>query len=335
MRALIAAASAACCLLMPATAGATARGPAPDTGWRPYDAPVTTRTVIPHHRHHHHHAGAHDLAAPPPSKLGRLADELAAVRRELAEVRAQVGRSSPPPWDVPAISWLRQQQPAAEPQRLASLPDLSGPLLMPGEPERLPAPFWRSPDAVLESRAYLLRTATPGSTMSRQGPEVAIARLHPAFAVKLAQAVRVARQAGLDHAGIYSAYRPPVFGVGGFKDKFRSLHSYGLAIDAAGIGRPGSAAARLWAGIVRAAGLFLPYGPNNRAEWNHTQMIAAKIAPADLRPTITASAPKDLRKMWLASGIRDEVPPTFAAAARSAHAEAALAMLDHHTRNRP
>jgi hypothetical protein len=39
------------------------------------------------------------------------------------------------------------------------------------------------------------------------------------------------------------AYRPPAFGVGGFSDKFNSLHTYGLAVDMRGIGRPGSRSA--------------------------------------------------------------------------------------------
>ena len=39
---------------------------------------------------------------------------------------------------------------------------------------------------------------------------------------------------------MFSAYRPPAFGVGGFSDKFNSLHTYGLAVDMQGIGRPGS-----------------------------------------------------------------------------------------------
>jgi len=50
-------------------------------------------------------------------------------------------------------------------------------------------------------------------------------------AIRLAGAVHEARDAGLSSAGVYSAYRPPAFGVGGFSDKFNSLHAYGLAVD--------------------------------------------------------------------------------------------------------
>src|SRR5262245_15395291 len=80
------------------------------------------------------------------------------------------------------------------------------------------------PDETARARAYLIETATPGYTMTRQGPERAIGRLHPEFVRRLAAAITEARGAGLPFAGIFSAYRPPVFGVGGFVDKFHSLH---------------------------------------------------------------------------------------------------------------
>ena len=93
---------------------------------------------------------------------------------------------------------------------------------------------------IAEARAYLLETASPAYTMTLQGPEVAIAAYIREFAVRLESAIRQARNVGLPFAGIFSAYRPPVFGVGGFSDKFNSLHTYGLAVDMRGIGRPGS-----------------------------------------------------------------------------------------------
>ena len=81
--------------------------------------------------------------------------------------------------------------------------------------------------------------------MTRQGPERAIGLLHPAFVNRLAAAIAEARSAGLPFAGIFSAYRPPAFGVGGFVDKFHSLHTYGLAVDITGIGAPGTPSALL------------------------------------------------------------------------------------------
>jgi hypothetical protein len=87
--------------------------------------------------------------------------------------------------------------------------------------------------------------------MTRQGPERAIGRLHPEFVNRLAAALAEARAAGLPLAGIFSAYRPPAFGVGGFADKFHSLHTYGLAVDVAGIGGPGTPGSLLWHEIAR------------------------------------------------------------------------------------
>jgi hypothetical protein len=156
-------------------------------------------------------------------------------------------------------------------------------------------------DLTIEAaRAFLFETARPGDTMMRQGPEVAIERLHPEFAKRLADAIRAARNAGLSDAGIFSAYRPPVFGVGGFADKYYSLHAYGLAVDMQGIGRPGSAEAQQWHEIAAQHGIVCPYGYRNRAEWNHcqpTHLVAVK-AENPLRDTIVASGPIDLERMF-------------------------------------
>jgi len=153
---------------------------------------------------------------------------------------------------------------------------------------------------IAEARAYLLETASPGFTMSKQGPELAIDRLHPEFAMRLANAIRDARASGLPAVGVFSAYRPPAFGVGGFSDKFNSLHAYGLAVDMAGIGGPGSTDARRWHEIAARNGVVCPYGPVNRAEWNHCQPIGLKVIVAQnpLRHTITATGPVSLEAMF-------------------------------------
>jgi hypothetical protein len=150
------------------------------------------------------------------------------------------------------------------------------------------------------NRAYLVETASPGYTMTRQGPELAIARLNPEFARRLAEAIQDARQAGLTSAGIFSAYRPPAFGVGGFSNKFNSLHSYGLAVDMTGIGGPGSTDAKTWHEIAARHGVVCPYGPANRSEWNHCQPTAVKIilAANPLRDTISAEGPVNLDSMF-------------------------------------
>ncbi len=158
----------------------------------------------------------------------------------------------------------------------------------------------RSSEEIEQARAYVIETASPGYTMSLQGPELAVGRLHPEFVVRLAKAIREAREAGLRFAGIFSAYRPPAFGVGGFSDKFHSLHTYGLAVDMEGIGRPGSAEAQLWHEIAARNGVVCPYGPRDRAEWNHCQPTSVKIILEDhpLRDTVTASGPFDLASMF-------------------------------------
>jgi hypothetical protein len=153
---------------------------------------------------------------------------------------------------------------------------------------------------VAEARAYLVETASPGYTMTLQGAELAIGRLHPEFAVRLERAIREARSAGLPFASVFSAYRPPAFGVGGFSDKFNSLHTYGLAVDMRGIGSPGSPEAQLWHQIAAKNGVVCPYGPRDRAEWNHCQPTSVKmiLAQNPLRETVTAAGPVDVASMF-------------------------------------
>jgi hypothetical protein len=158
----------------------------------------------------------------------------------------------------------------------------------------------KTPEEVAEARAYLVETASPGYTMTLQGAELAIGRLHPEFAVRLERAIREARSAGLPYASVFSAYRPPAFGVGGFSDKFNSLHTYGLAVDMRGIGSPGSPEAQLWHRIAAKNGVVCPYGPRDRAEWNHCQPTSVKIILAQnpLRETVTSAGPLDVASMF-------------------------------------
>jgi hypothetical protein len=218
---------------------------------------------------------------------------------------------------LPDLSEASRQSPIAIPiPEQPRLPENPATASLPAVIEERPPQPLSSKSAVEEAKTYLLKTATPGYTMLRQGADVAIGRLHPDFIVKLAAAIKLAREAGMSNAGVFSAYRPPAFGVGGFSDKFNSLHSYGLAVDMTGIGSAGSKLAARWQSIVHEVGLYLPYGPNNRAEFNHTQLVPTKVAADYLRHTITASGPKDLSRMWLASGDRAHLDDD------AAHAEA-------------
>jgi hypothetical protein len=168
-------------------------------------------------------------------------------------------------------------------------------------------------------RQFLIETAMPGATMARQGVRLSIERLHPVFARRLAAAIRDARLSGLPDCGVGSAYRPPGFRVGGFRNKFESAHAYGLAVDMAGIGRPRSGQAKLWYQVALRNGLFVPYGPNNRAEWNHTQATGYRMVTreAPLRKTITAKAPIDEVRMWqVGDSVLDRGPRTIQASRR-------------------
>ena len=171
----------------------------------------------------------------------------------------------------------------------------------PGMPQESSCPGLPE-DALQADRAYLVETATPGYTMTRQGPEVAIERLNPKFVHRLAGAIREARQAGLSSVGIFSAYRPPAFGVGGFSNKFNSLHTYGLAVDMTGIGAAGSEEAKSWYEIAARHNIVCPYGVDNHTEWNHCQPTKVKIIVAEnpLRETVTADGPIDLESMFQA-----------------------------------
>ncbi len=171
----------------------------------------------------------------------------------------------------------------------------------------------RSSTELTEARSYLIQTASPGYTMAKQGSELAIERLHPEFAIRLTKALREARDYGL-LAGIYSAYRPPAFGVGGFSDKFNSLHAYGLAVDLYGIGRPGSVETLWWHEIAAKHGVICPYGHHDRAEWNHCQPTGVKVISADnrLRETITADGPVSLEAMFEAGNSAVERPANAA-----------------------
>ena len=172
----------------------------------------------------------------------------------------------------------------------------------------------RTSTEIAAARNYLIETASPGYTMARQGPELAIGRLNPEFAVRLANAVREAREGGLRSAGVFSAYRPPAFGIGGFFDKFHSLHTYGLAVDMYGIGGPGSAAAQLWYEIAAGHGVVCPYGSHHQSEWNHCQPTSLKIILADnpLRDTVTAEGPLSLESMFEAGNMLIANPPSIA-----------------------
>ncbi len=186
------------------------------------------------------------------------------------------------------------------------------------------------------------RAALTARDIERIGVEANIAKLHPVFAMRLSLAIEAARNDQticsyrkritkrkyatvsyrcLAHVALFSGYRPPAFGIGGFGDKYQSSHAYGVGGDVRGIGRPGSKETRLWQKIAWQYRIYSPYGPQNRAEWNHVQAtgirMVLRVAPG-LRHTITRDGPIELARMWeLAAKVIDKGQNWLEVSARS------------------
>ena len=228
-----------------------------------------------------------------------------------------------------------------------TLEEMVKPLIRPVGPVEMEP--WQAAliDEEADARAFLVRTATPGGTMSRYGgPASNVAKLVPEMAMRFAAAFREARadptmcrfyegkgkkkvavQRRCFYAiGFYSAYRDPRWGVSGWKrgSIWKSLHGPGLAADVTGIGRPGSPEAVRWFAIAGRYGLFNPYGPYHRKEWNHYQLTMMKGVPASAAVLkYVGKSHVDITQMWDAADklIRNTVflgdPP--AARQRRAH----------------
>src|SRR6266568_2600108 len=313
----------------------------------------SSRTKIAQHRGHHDETAINQaptrsaqaavipMPAPRPTRLAEINSKAVEVTDRalaLASVPEEGAAtySAPSPID-------QMPQPVQIPDRAAILKrDGLGMLELPKEIQDLmpknPPP---AQEVVNEARAYLIRTSTEqrercvGDTMARQGVDIAIGRLHPVMAIRIARSIQQARSEGIP-ACVFSAFRPPAFGVGGFSDKFNSAHAYGIAVDFGGIDRPGSKAARKFQEIAASKGLYSLYGPGDRAEWNHYQLIPVRrIAPNNpLRDTITATGPKDEVAMWTKSGVPlDKVEPV-AFRAENAIISARTKVSHHHSHHR-
>jgi hypothetical protein len=283
-------------------------------------------------------AAAVPLPSPRPTRPAPVNDKTVAIPGPVPEA-ANVPRTEGEPVRYPEPSPADQiPQPVQAADRAAILErDRLGMLELPQEIQDLmpksPPPIQ---EVINEARAYLIRTSTEqrercvADTMARQGVEVAIGRLHPVMAVRVARSIEQARNEGIPSC-VYSAFRPPAFGVGGFSDKYNSAHAYGIAVDFGGIDRPGSKIARRFQEIAASNGLYSLYGAGDRAEWNHYQLIpVSRIAPYNpLRDTITANGPKDEVAMWIKSGVPlDKVEPV---ALRAENAIISIRMkISHH-----
>ena len=161
--------------------------------------------------------------------------------------------------------------------------------------------------SLAETRVFLKGRAVPSDSINAQGRTVALGRLHSTFAENLGRAVRQAQSEGIN-VTINSAYRPPGLRIGGYRNKFHSLHAYGLAVDVQGIGGVGSETAKRWHEIASENGLYNPYGVNHEKEFNHFQAVPEYgrqfvEANPQLRAAITAEGPIDVEAMWEASGV--------------------------------
>ena len=136
--------------------------------------------------------------------------------------------------------------------------------------------------------------------MTLQGPELAIDRLHPEFVVRLANAIREARSAGLPFAGVFSAYRPPAFGSRGLLRQVQLAAHLWARRRYAGHRAARLTEAQTWHAIAARNGVVCPYGPRDRAEWDHCQPTSVKmiLAANPLRETVSAAGPFDLESMF-------------------------------------
>jgi hypothetical protein len=220
------------------------------------------------HRHHHLRVASHKK---PVQHHYALPDSV------VADIRRTVEAAEPPPPPDSVIAFVEDIVDVVK--RLA--PD--------------PFIFVRNP--VDEARDYVQQTSIPGYTMFVQSRPVALSCLNPEFVVRLAAAIKEARANGIP-AGVYSACRPPALRVGGMGDKSQSMHAYGLAVDIAGIGSPGSATACAWYRIAAAHGIIRPYA--TPWEWNHMQPTAIKVASQapPMKKVLSPYGPTDLVKLW-------------------------------------
>ena len=170
---------------------------------------------------------------------------------------------------------------------------------------------------VAAARAYLVATASGGSTATAQGGmQYSVARLHPEFALRLAAGVKALRDAGYSNAGINSAFRTGS-GRTGTGSRFdvagESTHSIGAGVDLepTSLGGAGSAKAARAHQILAGVGIYGPYGPNNRAEFNHFQLVPQKVVPGApalvQRLGVSGShvpTSDELVQLWSATGVK-------------------------------
>ena len=94
-------------------------------------------------------------------------------------------------------------------------------------------------------------------------------RLHPQYAIAMANSIAEARAAGMP-VRLLSGQREGNVTNSKYDRGGYSSHTYGIASDVSGIGGPGSEEASRWRKIAESYGLSSPYDPKGK-EWNHWQ----------------------------------------------------------------
>jgi hypothetical protein len=127
------------------------------------------------------------------------------------------------------------------------------------------------------------------------------ANLNPQFASRMAAAIRQARAQGLQ-VSVESAFREPGQTGSAYDAGGNSSHSYGLAVDIAGLDGPNGPKTQRWAQIAQANGLSNPYGIGNASEFNHWQLppVPLERTPQLLASLKTAKATGNYADVWKA-----------------------------------
>jgi Peptidase M15 len=125
------------------------------------------------------------------------------------------------------------------------------------------------------------------------------ANFNPAFATRLASAIRQARDAGLP-VRVMSGYRSDTTTGSAYDAGGNSSHGYGLASDIAGLDGPNGKITQAWARIAEANGLHNPYGVGNQAEFNHWQLPEQPLerTPELLARLKEARSTGDWKQVW-------------------------------------
>jgi hypothetical protein len=127
------------------------------------------------------------------------------------------------------------------------------------------------------------------------------ANMNPAFATRLASAIKQARAEGLP-VTVTSGFREPGQTGSAYDAGGNSSHSYGLASDIGGLDGPNGRVTQRWAQIAEQNGLHNPYGIGDSKEFNHWQLpeLPLEQSPTMLAALKAAKTSGDWPKVWAA-----------------------------------